>query len=282
MFSLTSFAWGVVVVFTVVVGVVVLIVTIVGPFMIKKCISPHCFYSEITRARGLVHGLVGKEGITLISAHQVKGAKLVERYFCRPLVGRNCCAFFVSVCTASDLGRFIFTLNGKVFRGLGPRKGGFVSHFFSVVASLEVKFGLSDVAKRPVLRLNLKSVRTPRAALRRVFVCLRRTSGPYVMTVSRFRRVDSCPRGGLRTVLEAGIRRYDGSGFIFTKDRERVVVGVFGDPSEPFCRDIDVVRLKTVPLRMCGPFIGKLFRRGNGGIASRLMRGMCALFSKRA
>lgn len=257
-------------------------VRVTGPFIIKKCVSPRCFYSERMRARLLVHGVAGNEGITLVSAHEVKGAKLVQRYFCRGRMGRRCGAFFVSVCTASDLHRFMFTLKGRVFRGLGPGKEEFVSGFFSIVSSLHTKFGLSDIAKRPIFSVNLKSVRTTRAALRRVFACLRRTSGPYVMTVSRFRRVNACTREGIRTMLEAGIRRYQGSFFVFTKDRERVVVGVFGDPTQPFCRDMDVVRLSTVPLITCGPFMGNLFARGKGCVASRLIRRICSFFRKRA
>lgn len=100
-----------------------------GPFVADKCVSPTCFYSQGGRDRVLVQRMAGKGGVTVVSAHEVKGAKLVRRYFRGGRVRGCCCAFFVSVCTDGSLHSFMFTLDGRVLRKLGPTKGGTLRTF---------------------------------------------------------------------------------------------------------------------------------------------------------
>lgn len=83
----------------------------------------------------------------------------------------------------------------------------------------------------------------------------------------------------MRTALHACIRHYGGTRFVFTKDRQRIVNGVFLATSQPFCRDISVVRLRDVPLASCALFTRQRFGRTKGDVAGRAVRAVCRRFS---
>lgn len=253
-----------------------------GPFVIAKGVTPRCFYSQMDRSTQLIGSVAGNGGLIIVSPHHVNGAKLVRFYCSGPKVNGRCCAFFVSVLRASDLHRFACLLNQRVCRALLPHDHGVTALFVRAVGSVDKGFKFSPVAGLPAFGIRLKSVRQPRCALSRVFRCLSRTSGPYVMTVSRFRRVTGCPRGGVRTLLQARVRESRGDRFVFTKDRHRVVRRVFTSTTQPFCRDTSVLRLGTVPTRVCVPFVIKRFRQHGHSVTTVSIRGICTLFRKRA
>lgn len=106
------------------------------------------------------------------------------------------------------------------------------------------------------------------------------SSGPYVVTVSRFRRITRCPRGGARTLLHACIRRYSGTRFVFTNSRHRLVNRVFVDPTHPFCRDMSVLRLSTVSGRGCVRFMRRRFEVTRGGVSVAIFSSLCGHFRK--
>lgn len=119
----------------------------------------------------------------------------------------------------------------------------------------------------------------PSTALSRVFSCLGGTKGPYLVTVSRFRRVAGCTSSpGVRTTLQARVRHYSGTRFIFSKSRERLVKTVFASPTHPFCRSIALVGLPPVSISGCTRFYLERFRQTDGRLSALIMARLCRHF----
>lgn len=241
-----------------------------NPFPTAGYYGADYFCDRTAEAHKILQNITNGQSVTLTAIRRIGKTGLIQHVIARLPV--NWTGVYVDILGAENLNDFLNLLVTALVNSV-PEKSPVGKKFWNFIRSLRPTLTFDALTGTPQVTIEIKPIETTHH-IESVLMFLEEQPHQILLAIDEFQQILNFPEKNTDAWLRSVIQRIKNIKFIFSGSQQHLMTGLFTNPSRPFFRSTQFMKLGKINTNEYRIFILRQFEKGKKKISENIVDNM--------